>query len=543
MMSGKDIATMMATSASLAMLPSQPAARDVDQQWLQTAGIVSTVADASPGGLSTQTFAWSGDPNCHDATQEGNPAAGGTVVYCINGIPLLSDHGYWIATSDHLAKDSAVYTTMSSEPPRYAAADVSAKIGIALALALKPIPDQGKTSIAQQESLNQQRTLFQLDFGKLVAGYTIQEPSGGDANISTNFQGVTDTTASSASSKSVDIEATVRLTHDFENPLKIIPIPKRFILGVQSDLEWTGKRTGNLNLTSGPPSWSYSANSFTIGPFLQHALAFRFLKLGRAGIFYPYDPAQRSLPTLSLVIAPFQYQTQVSSVVATISGVSGSATTQPPLPWAFSHRVGLRYAWDGGKWYLPDSTSYAEFGLQYNKQRNVISSIVLDGVNCPSSAVTYTQCATTNNLTLSSTTQVSVDVAKQTTWGGYWDIALQKGIGKMYDKSGPEVKLIFDSKGDLFNNGASTKSYSSQTRFSVPLNLAVTFPFWRNLSVAPTYQAYLYQNQIAGKFLVVHNASISLRWYFDRDASVPWFWKSFVLVGPSSANTSQASSK
>jgi hypothetical protein len=113
----------------------------------------------------------------------------------------------------------------------------------------------------------------------------------------------------------------------------------------------------------------------------------------------------------------------------------------------------------------------------------------------------------------------------------------------MYDKSGPEVKLVFESKGDLFNNGASAKSYSSQTRFDVPLNLSVTFPFWRNLSVAPTYQAYLYENQIAGQFLVVHNASISLRWYFDRDASVPWFWKSFVFVGPSSANTSQASSK
>jgi hypothetical protein len=544
MVSGKDLATIMSTSQNFSDLPSQPVARDVDQQWLQTAGIVTTVSNAPVAGLSAQSFTVSGDQNCHDATQEATqPAAGGTIMYCVNGLPLQSDHAYWVATSDHLVQDGVVYTTMSGEAPHYVGNDVPVHLGLALSTAINVVADRGDTSIARLESTQQQNALFQLDFGKLVVAYSLQQPNGGASNIASNFQGVTDAIASSAPSKSLDVEAQFRLSHDIENHLKPIAIPKRFTVGIQEDFELTGTWTANLQMPTTAPAWSYSANSFTIGPFFQHAVAFRYLPvLRKLGFWYPYDAAQRSLPSLSVVIAPYQFQRNIRSTPIALSGANSSTASVPTdkyIPWGFSQRAGLRYAFDGGKWYLPDPISYAEFGYQYNRLRNVISGLNIDGTLCFSSSETYNQCAATIDLTNAA---ITVNTSTQNSQGGYWDINLQKGIGKMWDKSGPSVSLVFESKGDLFAKRGFPEALSSQTRFDVPLNLSVTFPVFRNLTLAPTYQAYLYENQIAGNFLVIHNAGVSLRWYMDRDSHVPW-GKQFRFIGPSSVNQSQPKTK
>jgi hypothetical protein len=541
MVSGKDLATILTTSQTLSALPSQPIARDVDQQWLQTEGIVTTVIKTPTPGLSADAFTVSGDPNCHDVTQEKTqPAAGGIVMYCVNGLPLQPDHAYWIATTDHLVQDGLVYTTMSGEAPHYAgfdkhllptlAEELKVEAGSTKEAVLASVAGVQKTSIPRLEGVQQQNSLFQLDFGKLVAAYVIQMPVGGVDNVSNNFQGVTDSTASSAPSKTLDAEVQFRLSRDVSNAFRF---PKRFIVGIQEDFELTGTWTASLTTPDTPVPWSYSANSFTIGGFVQHPFSY-------------HSPSQRSLPMLSVVLAPFQYQRNIRSVTQSVSGATGSTGPAPykgTVPWGFSQRVGLRYAFDGGKWYKPDAISYAEMGFQYNELHDVVAGLNINGTICPSGIITFSQCASNDGLILSPTTPVSVIPSTQNSLGGYWDINLQKGISQMWDKSGPAISLIFASKGDMFANRPYAKSLSSLTRFDVPLSLSMTFPVLRNLSFAPTYQAYLYENQVAGRFLVVHSANISIRWYLDRDSHVPLFWKQFRFIGPASANQSQAPTK
>ena len=582
MVDGATLTKMIATAKKQTDQEQSLLANDVHEGWLMTYGLVTNppenLANASSG---PEAFSIPGVQNCNNAGKGSSVSP-----YCINGQPIVADRAYWVATSDQLAQDTVVYKDLSAlvyKDP----ATLTAKPGYAMLMSklfiTSEIADEvtrhgqavelpaaqrnaGKTDVkkkgpeadlAMVETGHQNRNLLQLDFTKLVAGYTFTSPDLSDAALAADYSGVSNTQAITPHAQELDLEAASRMTS--------APVfQKQIAFGVQTDSEYDRKYLGNL--TGSPEAVSYAANSFTAGGLVQVALHCCLARLASKGA----NRSTRNLPRAFLVLAPYQYQRQMTGTFLSFAFIPAAPAGSPqqqltlhlPTAMGFSQRAGLRYEFVGiTKQQLsktagasliasldPDPGSYFEVGPEYSVQNNILAGIAMPQLAaapvCNVIATQSIQTCVKNAYkaaggTLNASSRLIPLTESLHTGGLYWDAHVVKSLDK--DK---RYSVSFDTKGDTFLLPGAT--LTTQTRYALNTKLALNFKVFGNLALSPTYSDFFFENQgISSQrtSLVATTFSIAAKWYFARDSAVP-FHKQIWFQGPASGDqTSSAKVK
>jgi hypothetical protein len=503
MLSGKDIANLMAAASVQNNQEQSLQQADISGQWLVTFGIVTSPAlNLTRSQPSGKEFSVIHDDSCNDAQELVHPSADGNDLYCVNGLPLIADHAYSVATTDYLDQN-----LVPKQPDNYYSHSLDYLTKTIEDGVFHPKPIAQQVNTAQVETDHQRRGLFQLDIAKVVAGYSFRAAPKGDNFIASAFQGVSDSRATSPSQSEVDIEAKERG----------IWRAKLFNFGVQTDMAYDRSAQGNL--TGSPVNAIYPLNNLAVGGFLELKITPRKRK-----------PQSAPLGTLKAVLSPYQYQRQINGsylVFAHTDKTPGQQTLHLSPVNGFSHRAGLR--WEevsSGKWFRGDRGTYFEVGAQLSVLNDILAAVTLSTPGTPAkpcgtnSNLTIFNCFKQVNYPVTAATTVSAQLAALHSPGLYWDAHFQKILVSLSDKSGPGVSLLIDTKGDSFFRRGANKTLSSQTLYDVPVSIALAFPIFRNFSIGPNYQAFFYGNQVAAQHLLINSFSLTGRWYLDRDAAV-----------------------
>jgi hypothetical protein len=550
MLPGKDVASLMAAASNQNSLEQTLEQTDISGQWLVTFGIVTSPAlNLGRSQPNANEFFVTHDENCNDAQERAHPSAGGSALYCVNGVPLLADHSYSIATTDYLdqtfvlPKQPTDYYSLGRDFLTKAIANAIFHMGsiapqgnsaqtrtndqphglVKIAdIMFHPDRPERQNDTAKMELNHQQRGLFQVDIGKIFAGYSFRAAPKGDNFIASTFQGVTDTRATSPSQSELDVEAKERGLWR----------TKYFNYGIQSDAAYDRSVQGNL--TGLPVNAAYQLNNLSVGGFAEFKIP-----LGKS------NPQSAPAGTLKAVLAPFQYQRQINGsylIFAHTDKTPGQQILHLAPVNGFSHRAGMR--WEevtSGKWFRGDRGTYYEVGAQLSLSNDILAAVTLNtpgtiGKTCTANSTqTISNCFKQASIPVTANTSVSALPATLHSPGLYWDVHFQKALVPLADKSGPGISLQIDTKGDYFIPRGSPKTLSTQTLYDLPLSVALAFPIFRNFSVGPNYQVFFYGNQVASQHLIVNSFSLSGRWFLDRDAAVR-FRRQVIFKGPASAD-------
>jgi hypothetical protein len=572
MIAGSDLVTMLAISQQQSLEDTGLTAPDAPGKALATFGIVQPVSpNLSRPGSAGEDFPIQQDSTCgRAASPVADPSA-----FCVNGQPIRSDGAYWALTSDYLANDKAIYKVMdATKKDSYHEQKkdefITGAIANALLAGASSTPAQPPARIAEWDQ--QQRVIGHVDIAKMVAAFMAREPSGGNIHAE-QFQGAADTRASTPALQELDLESLSRVSLDlpiFRDPRQLKQKTPAASLGVQVDADYDRAATGNL--TNKPPTVVYALNGFTVTPFVQFGIP----HWKRQHQVY----SVRELPRDLFVVTPVQYQAQFtgnflvfpysqSPPPTTPPTISGEYTAQAPRVTSHFAKAGFRHEFAKERWFPMDKGSYIEAGFEFGVDHNILSSVSLtsDGVTpAPCTAVSSTTIANcfagyanpksstyVKGFQIDSTTRLAAPLTTATVHvtGAYWDLHFQKALSKAGKsataganssaKSG--INFTLDSKADWFSRRGAGESLNTQTRYAIPLSVALNFPVRGNLSLSPTYSTFLYSSQVTGQSIVINTASIEAKWYFARDASVPVRRQGY-FRGPSSADqTSSAKMK
>jgi hypothetical protein len=527
-------------------------ARDLHEEWLITFGVATEpVRNLVVAASGPESFSPTGVEGCKSTANPpfGKPP-GSAAPYCVNGLPVAADHAYWISTSDQLAQEKAVYSALGSLASKDSH-KVSAPKDLFLTTAiarevfrhgLSAELNASNSSSAEKnlltvEQRQQNRNLLQVDISKLVVGYSTVSPDMADSALSNSFSGVSNSQATTPHSREFDLEAAARLIS--------APLPKRLTLGLQNDLEYDRRVVGNLS--GNPETVVYSPSSYTVGGFAQFQLSSNWPipALAPTGI----NQSTRNLPRAFLVIAPYQFQRQITGTFLNFSyftppNTSNSQqqlTIHVPTAMGFSQRAGLRYETGGLYKWGPDAGSYVELGPEYSVQNNILSGLLLPQLPAP-----YNACPVSATQSLQTCVKASYKAAARPlngssvltpvtqtlhTGGFYWNAHVQKVLDSRKNYS-----VTFDTSGDSFLLPGVI--LPTQTRYAFSTRLALNFNIAGNLFLSPTYSEFFFENQgISSErtSLITTSFSIAAKWYFARDAQVP-LKKQIWFSGPASAN-------
>lgn len=559
---GRDLKNLLGVSQKLMAQQAQLADTGPTGEWLISYGIVqSALSNVTEINQNNEPVWIPADPSCKGQTE-------GQTAYCVGGTPIADDAYYWLLTTDQLAQDKAIYSTLENLPAKnhketntFVTAPLSHFLekdpsGF-LALAETPLssppataqssPGSAQSSealITRENQRFQQAPLWQVDFAKVVASFSSRQPVGGNSQV-VNFQGVSDPRASAPASQDMDLELSNRVTGSFfgasGSPLA------RVSIGEQSTFAYDRAVIGNLQ--GRPINASYSLNNFTEGAFIQ-------VRLGgskKTGSVVPV----RSLPRSLLVFTPHQYQIEINHPYLFFpysAGATGELTVELPRISGWTDRAGFREEFGLNKWkYFFQSGSYLETGFEFSSQNANLESLTLQTGSAPAktcivqASVTLQNCFSSGKygspqtpLTINSTTVVVGSPVVKTlhTPGVYWTFHFQNRLwqGKR-SEGGPakQINLVTDSQGDYYFGRPPSAELFTQTRYAIPLSVAIVLPSIGNLSFAPTYSGFFYQSQKSNTSLQVNSFSIAARWYFARDARVPIRTQT-PLIGPQSAD-------
>lgn len=560
---GRSLKSMLQESQDEMAQQAQLADTGLSQEWLISYGIVqSALTNITEINQNGEPLWIPVDPSCvgDSPTQS---------TYCVGGTPISDDAYYWLVTSDQLAQDKAVYGTLQSLPSKnhqrtdvYITAPLSHYILTSLHLSspgskaagnvqlatLAPSSGSAEKAITNQNEVFQQMPLWQIDFAKVIASFNSRAPVNGNSYVGGYFLGVSDPRATVPTSQELDLELANRITGTFFHPGNSAKILTPISVGEQTNFGYDRALIGN---TSGKPiNGSYALNNLTEGAFLQIRLNAR----SKAGAV----PRVWSTPRSLLVLTPLQYQVNIDTPYlffpfSTGQG-SGELTVTLPRVSSWNERIGFREEFGSNK---PKSFfmngNYFETGVEFSTQNGNLSSITLQTTPASGPAVQKT-CPVNANytlqtcfssplygtplgkaLTINSTTRVFGSPAEETLYtpGYYWTLHFQNHLfGK---NPATQINLVTDSSGDYFFGRPDSAELPTQTKYAIPLSLALTIPAKGNLTFAPTYSGFYYKAQLSDKNLVVNSFSIAARWYFARDSRVP-LRRQLPLPGPGTAD-------
>ena len=557
---GKDLQAMLAASEQLIEQQSDLADRDITKEWLASYGIVqASLSNLTEVNRNNEPLWVPVDPSC-------TPSPTARSTYCIDGTPIADDAYYWLLTTDQMAQDKLVYGALQKLPQAYHQTSryfvthrlshflidrlQDPDVEIALTGQAKGQPRPVEETVTASNERFQQLPIWQVDFTKLVAGFTSRQPVGGNAQ-SQNFQGVSDSRASVPTQQELDLELASRVTGSFFGPAGSGKSFAPISFGIQSAFAYDRSVIGNL--TNRPINASYSLNNITEAGFIQVRLG------GKSG-----DSVRgvHSLPRALLVFTPRQYQLEIDNPYLFFSFAAGSAvpgelTVKLPRISAWTDRGGLRAEFAGNRprsfsWFWLSGGSYLETGMEFSTQNNVLSALTLQDTNQTTGATTTHTCQVTANVTLqtcftsarfainNTTTVVGLPAVKTLhSPGYYWDFHSQNHLWPRGGGSGPgpgkQWSLVTDSQGDYYFGRSPSAELPTQTEYAIPLSLSLVIPAYGNLSFAPTYSGFFYKSQLSAQSLQVNSFSITARWYFARNARVP-VRRQTPLPGPASAD-------
>ena len=539
---GADLKLMIEKSDSYLNEESELADRDITGQWLVSFGITQpALANVTDISRADQPLWIPSDPNCKAASRAG--------TYCVGGIPLVDDQYYWLVTSDSLAQDPNVYgilAKLDAKQHEQTSDFLTGKMAKGLVASvldgsecvLSPCGKSAQQVITENNLAFEQRRLVQVDFAKAVAGFSSRSPVGGNQFVGSYYQGVADSRATAPSSQELDLELASRVTSNVFGQHFEGRVPKSFSLGLQSTFAYDRAVIGNLSPATKPINGSYALNNFAVGAFIQFRLGTK--KNGN-------PVSVRSLPRTLVVLAPRQYQTQINHQYlffsfANSSPLPGELTVKQPRASGYSDKAGLRreFGQEGPK-PLFGAGNYIEFGGEFVTQKNVLAAVTLaNGAiskTCQvSSSITLQTCfsqAPTFTITSNTTIPKPPTVNDLNTPGLYWAIHLQNHLGTkgMWNK----MSLSTDVQGDFYFGRPTSAELPTQTEYAIPVSVALMFPSIGNLSFGPTYSGFFYKSQLSTQSLQVNSYSITAKWYFSRDNSVP-IKRQIRLPGPTSAD-------
>ena len=516
MVDGKTLTSMLTTAQQENDDEETLDARDTTHQWLKTFGITTALPrNLSAASMGSAGFTIPGIELCEKEPDAKDPQ------YCINGKFLSDDGSYLIVTSDHLAQDTQLYKVLGNLDPkyhvesvRYITRDITDEISVHGSKAgsqASVIADNAESGMRKVEELQQKRPILQLDYAKVVAGFMVRKPNMSNTELATNFSGVADSRATTPSAQEVDFEAQSRMTRGlgaqhFWQYLKV---------GIQTDLEYDRAVTGNI--TGSPETVTYALNNFTSGGFLQVRL-----------------DGDRASGRWLLVIAPYQYQQQITGNYLNFKFTTppGQITVSTPRWNGFVQRLGIRREFGGSF-----TGSYIETGPEFSEIHNVLSALVLpNGVECAASEGSFTSCFSTNNLVITSSTVLKPLTQSVRSGGWYWDVHIERALDK-----GKHSSFTIETKGDDYAWPSATLPTQSQHAFTT--SAAINFAVIGNLMFSPTYTTFFYRNQGApanpSHSLITNGFSVTAKWYFWRDAAVP-FWQQVWFRGPASLDQTKS---
>jgi hypothetical protein len=518
MVDGKNLKLMLATAQQETDDEQSLAARDTVSEWLMTFGIVTQLpTNLSAASLGPATFTVPGVSLCKSDGSED-----GTSQYCINSQKVTDDGAYWIATSDHLAEDSQLYKVLNNLDASYHLKKrglfLTGEITDEIYIRGSRGPSQSFASVSDApagmrgiETYQQKRAITQLDYAKVVAGFMVRKPDISNTQLGSDYSGVADSRATTPSAQEVDLEAMARMSRGF-NAANFAQYLK---VGIQSDFEYDRAVTGNVN--GSPETVTYALNSFTTGGFLQIRL-----------------DGDRPLPRLFLVMAPYQYQQQVTGNYLNFKFTTppGQITVPTPRWQGFAQRLGGRYEFGGSL-----TGSYVEGGPEYVETHSVLSTLVLpDGTDCPVRAGSFTSCFTNDKLVITSSTVLKPLTETVKTGGWYWNVHMQKPLGKT-----KRTSFTVETKGDHYEWPGMT--LPTQSHYAFTTTGALNFAVIGNLMFSPTLTTFFYRNQGTldnpSHSLVTNTFSVTAKWYFARDAAVP-FWQQLWFQGPASLDQTKS---
>jgi hypothetical protein len=600
---GSDLIDMMSTAQSLSSGERTLAAHDVSGAWLATFGIGRTGVTNIPSIAPRTDVFWVPEvSNCEDndnaptkaqsISSSASPSpASSQQKYCVDGKTVQDDASYWVVTSDHLAQDGREYKNLAALPDQYRdLTDCYLTVTIARAfqaeahvpvvpcdrhrhphhpaapaqtaryVAFPRLPDPVNNDVEAFEMNQQLRPMFHIEFGKVVGGLDLREAVNGDSYVATQFQGVTDSRASAASQREIDVEQQMRGYFRFRNnpyqsshkAANVWGNENR--IGAQTDLEFDRSAQGNLTGKAENPT--FPLNSVTGGIFFERHMFPGAVGPKIANSLQWLPPARMTPGRFALVLAPRQYQRQIIGNYLYFPFSPGAGpgpknnselTVGTDPAYGFSDRLGLRETATNAapkkksKLFVFDPGSYWEAGVQTQDQRHVLQSLTIvtppatqagmpQSVQCPATSnLTFANCA--KQITINGKSYVSkIEYGDPTAWGLYWDVSLQEQISRATDQI-HKVALQISSKGDRL--AALRLPLSTETRWDAPLSTAISFQILPNLSVAPTYKGFWYSNQVAHGHLFVNEGLITFRWYFNRDSMTP-YERQFFFNGPAS---------
>jgi hypothetical protein len=243
---------------------------------------------------------------------------------------------------------------------------------------------------------------------------------------------------------------------------------------------------------------------------------------------------------LSLVIAPYQYQQQITGNYLNFkftippgqtTAPAGQLTVPTPKWDGFVQRLGMRYEF-GGLF----TGSYVETGPEFSEIHNVLSALTFPAGECKVSDGPFTTCFSSNNLVITPTTLLTPVTQGVRSGGWYWDVHIERALDK--DK---HSSLTLETKGDDYAWPGTT--LSTQTQHAFTTTMAINFTVIGNLAFSPTYTTFFYRNQAApnnpSHSLITNGFSVTAKWYFWRDAAVP-FWQQMWFRGPASLDQTKS---
>jgi hypothetical protein len=174
--------------------------------------------------------------------------------------------------------------------------------------------------------------------------------------------------------------------------------------------------------------------------------------------------------------------------------------------------VGARYEWN--------NLNFFETGYLHQTARNVVSALTVNGITTPLTAgTTVSEVA---NITPNPGDVAIPTYATFHQQGAYW-------LGMYTHRLSRNAKSIqVTYQGTTYGNflayGASARTSTALTRYAAELGNSIQIQLWGNISLAPSYNIFWFQDQShgIGDSLTRRDWNIQLNYLFDWHQGLEW---------------------
>jgi hypothetical protein len=358
----------------------------------------------------------------------------------------------------------------------------------------KPSPDPFERA-GPVEVAVQHRNFLTMTLQQASIGYTNSKPSQTDANINHNLAGVTNPNVASPHSDNLSYGDWFRLMYEWTDYWNVgLDQIITFARGRQGSLTQSAQTTPTGQPIP-PESINLSANTLIVSPFIELQ-------------------THRYHGHFGVVARPVTFSSGLSRTLQFLptktTGVEYELNLRRQENWQPS--VGARYEWN--------NLNFFETGYLHQTARNVVSALTVNGITTPLTAgTTVSEVA---NITPNPGDVAIPTYATFHQQGAYW-------LGMYTHRLSRNAKSIqVTYQGTTYGNflayGASARTSTALTRYAAELGNSIQIQLWGNISLAPSYNIFWFQDQShgIGDSLTRRDWNIQLNYLFDWHQGLEW---------------------